>query len=228
MNITISTSVSGNDSTIVINELSECPMCKHAIKPHLLSRTSYFDENKKLYLSVNYLCKACYNSFMCQYSVDLIYKTGYHYPKTVLMRVAPINFVTERFEPIISDSFPNFISIYNQALAAESYSLSEISGIGYRKALEFLIKDFLIKMYPEKEESIKNTVLGNCINNFIDNTQLKTAASRAVWLGNDQTHYIQKYTDKDITDLKRLIRLTVHWISMILETEEAEKIEQIK
>ncbi|MDM0796823.1 hypothetical protein QTI10_04645 [Clostridium perfringens] len=67
--------------------------------------------------------------------------------------------------------------------------------------------------------------LGQCVNKFIDNIQLNTAASRAVWLGNDQTHYVQKFTDKDINDLKRLIRLTVHWISMILETIDAENIQ---
>lgn len=61
---------------------------------------------------------------------------------------------------------------------------------------------------------------------MIDNPQLKTAASRATWLGNDQTHYEQKYQDKDISDLKRLIDLSVHWISMIYLTDEAEAIEK--
>ncbi len=37
---------------------------------------------------------------------------------------------------------------------------------------------------------------------------------RAVWLGNDQTHYLRKWEDKDLADLKRLIQLTLHWIEM--------------
>lgn len=224
----ITASIKSSSSTIQFDEVTECPMCKYAIKPHLLSSTSFTNENGEWFISIIYLCKACYNSFISQYKVGLSSLVNGLYTSSALMYVSPTNYVSEKFESIISDSFPSFVSIYNQALAAESYSLSEISGIGYRKALEFLIKDFLIKQNPEKEESIKNTVLGNCINNFIDNSQLKTAASRAVWLGNDQTHYIQKFTDKDVADLKRLIRLTVHWISMILETEEAEKIEPIK
>ena len=49
---------------------------------------------------------------------------------------------------------------------------------------------------------------------MIDNLQLKIVASRATWLGNDQTHYEQKYTDNDINDLKRLIKLSVNWIEI--------------
>ena len=36
-----------------------------------------------------------------------------------------------------------FLTIYNQSLSAEDNNLDQIAGIGYRKALEFLIKDYL-------------------------------------------------------------------------------------
>lgn len=36
---------------------------------------------------------------------------------------------------------PQFVEIYNQAKAAESFQLDQITGLGLRKALEFLIKD---------------------------------------------------------------------------------------
>ena len=37
--------------------------------------------------------------------------------------------------------------------------------------------------------------------------------SRAnTWLGNDETHYIRRWQDKQINDLKRLIQLTINWI----------------
>jgi len=229
LNVTVTASVNGINGSIQINEVNQCPSCKHAIKPLLLSSISFKDETGLFFFSCLYLCKACYNSFICQYKLDSKAGTKPTFSTIATLDfIAPIRCNTEKFDTFISDSFPNFVSIYNQALAAESYSLSEISGIGFRKALEFLIKDFLILKNPDKKESIEKTVLGNCINNFVDNPQLKIAASRAVWLGNDQTHYIQKFTDNDVNDLKRLIRLTVHWISMILETEEAEKIEQIK
>jgi hypothetical protein len=37
---------------------------------------------------------------------------------------------------------------------------------------------------------------------------------RAVWIGNDVTHYIRKWEGKNLEDLKKLIELTVHWIEM--------------
>jgi hypothetical protein len=44
-------------------------------------------------------------------------------------------------------------------------------------------------------------------------------AKRAVWIGNDETHYIKKWNNKDLTDLKILIDLTLHWIEMESLTE---------
>jgi hypothetical protein len=37
---------------------------------------------------------------------------------------------------------------------------------------------------------------------------------RAAWLGNDETHYVRKWEDKDLNDQKSLIEVTVHWIEM--------------
>jgi hypothetical protein len=45
-------------------------------------------------------------------------------------------------------------------------------------------------------------------------------AERATWLGNDETHYVRKWEDKDINDLKILIKVTLHWIEMELLTEQ--------
>jgi hypothetical protein len=40
----------------------------------------------------------------------------------------------------------------------------------------------------------------------------ESMAERATWLGNDETHYIRKWEDKDLQDMKRLITLTTYWI----------------
>ncbi|CAM4463867.1 DUF4145 domain-containing protein [Paenibacillus xylanexedens] len=110
------------------------------------------------------------------------------------------------------DLSPNFIKIYNQAAAAELGELTEICGAGYRKSLEFLIKDYLIHLEPQKEVEIQSKLLGHCISGITDH-DIKTCAQRATWLGNDETHYIRKWEDKDLNDLKILIDLTVNWIT---------------
>jgi len=103
--------------------------------------------------------------------------------------------------------------IYNEAFQAEQYRLTQICGPGYRKALEFLIKDYAIKKHPTKEQTILKEQLMPCITNYtIDN--IKKVAKRAAWLGNDETHYIRKWENNDLQDLKKLVELTVHWIEM--------------
>lgn len=98
-----------------------------------------------------------------------------------------------------------------------------VCGPGYRKALEFLVKDYVIGLHHDKKEEIKKTRLVQCILNFVQNDNVKDVARRAAWLGNDETHYLRIWKNKDIKDLKGLIDLTVHWIELEKGTEEAKK-----
>jgi len=129
------------------------------------------------------------------------------------------------FSEYVSGVSKEFVEIYNQANQAETMGLLEISGIGYRKFLEFLIKDYLIsklKTEPEKEV-IKKKPLGDCIKQNVDDPRIKKVAERAVWIGNDETHYLRKHEGKDISDLKALIDLTIRWIEMIEMTAKYTK-----
>ena len=92
--------------------------------------------------------------------------------------------------------------------------------MGYRKALEFLLKDYLISQEPGKKEEISSSFLGACLKKYIDDSRIKQCAARAVWLGNDETHYSRKWKDRDINDLKTLMELTLHWISMEFLTKK--------
>ena len=99
-------------------------------------------------------------------------------------------------------------------------SLMEICGVGYRKALEFLIKDYIIQGKSEDiVDKIKKIRLAKCIDDYVEDEKLKAVAKRAVWLGNDETHYVRKWENKDVQDLKGVIRLTILWIEKEKETE---------
>jgi hypothetical protein len=63
--------------------------------------------------------------------------------------------------------------------------------------------------------------LGSCIETFVSDAKLKSVAKRATWLGNDETHYQRRWVDKDVTDLKTLINLALHWIEAEHLTEQA-------
>lgn len=122
--------------------------------------------------------------------------------------------IGKHFSDKINEISQAFVTIYNQAYAAEQQNLTEICGVGYRKALEFLIKDYSILNNPNEKEKIEKIFLGNVIENYVTDNRVKSVAKRAIWLGNDETHYIRKWEGKDLQDLKKLIDLTVHWIEM--------------
>ena len=75
--------------------------------------------------------------------------------------------VKQEFDDNIGNISPSFCEIYNQAYTAEQTDLNEIAGMGYRKALEFLIKDYCIYKNKSEEENIKNSLLGQVINNHM-------------------------------------------------------------
>jgi len=66
-------------------------------------------------------------------------------------------------------------------------------------------------------------LLAKVIGDYVSDNNIKSVAKRAVWLGNDETHYIRKWEGKDLNDLKKLIDLTVHWIEMEVLTASFEE-----
>jgi len=114
----------------------------------------------------------------------------------------------------------SFVAIYGEATAAEARGLKQVAGCGYRKAVEFLIKDFCVKENPADAEAIKTQRLGTVIQERISDPNIKAMAARATWIGNDETHYVRIWTDKDMTDLKALMSLTVSWINTHLLTRK--------
>lgn len=181
----------------------ECPMCHAKISPELHYSITMNSGSK---LQVAFRCNfgECGNMFIGTYEGGKLVRTG------------PVYYSDRLFEEEINTMSPLFVKIYNQARHAETLEMDEISGVGYRKALEFLVKDFLIKIKQLDEHTIRNKFLGKCISEDIENQRIKDMAKRAAWLGNDEAHYFRKWEDKDIRDLKRLIEATMHFITMEL------------
>lgn len=204
-----------------INEPSVCPLCKHSIKPVEATCYPFKDEDDNHFVSLLYLCKHCYKAFVTFYSVS----TNGRSFNSELIYSEPNKYVEKLFDDRIKNLSPQFNKIYNQALAAETYALDEIAGIGYRKAVEFLVKDYIIYFDPEKEENVKSKLLMNCIRDDIADNTLLLLASRSVWIGNDETHYVKRHEDKDINDLKKFIEAMVNYINIMLIAKEAESIQ---
>jgi hypothetical protein len=191
---------------------NECPYCNKHIIPAFIS--DYID-NSQYYLYATLLCSNtdCDEPFIALYSRED--RLDYYYK-----RLTKHSVISETFSPEITEISPMFTQIFNEAYFAEQNNLLEICGVGYRKSLEFLIKDYLITLFPDKENEIKKSTISNCIKTFVEDSRLKSTASRAIWLGNDHTHYEKKWTDKDLNDLKTLIKLTINWIESEILTKK--------
>jgi hypothetical protein len=116
------------------------------------------------------------------------------------------------FSDFIQSVSPMFCKIYAEAWAAEAGELRQICGIGYGKSLEFLMKDYSKHRNPSEHEAIEKSTLSACVRNFVPDPSIRNSAELATWLRNDEAHYVRRYRDKDLTDLKKLIALTVKLI----------------
>ncbi len=188
------------------DQVDECPVCRAKGHPKQIAWRVHDSLRTKLWIV--YQCP----SLKCQ--AVFVGEFGYeHASNAYSLRILfPKNFAKVEFPKVVIEVSPDFSEIYNQALKAESYGLNHICGPGFRKALEFLVKDFCILKNPASNAEIKALLLGKCIKKYIADPTARKIAERAAWLGNDETHYERRWEDKDVQDLKMLIRLTVNFV----------------
>lgn len=183
---------------------NKCPFCHNKITPNLIYGHRNDDILEVICICPNQDCKRSFIGYYSDYGSFFLFEG-----ETTLGTVEGMD-----FSDTISAISDNFICIYNQAFAAEQYGLVDVCGVGYRKALEFLIKDYVILSNSEDKEKITGMNLARCIDEYVDDCKVKSVAQRAVWLGNDETHYVRIWDGRSIDDLKILIDLTLHWIEM--------------
>jgi hypothetical protein len=207
-----------------IDSPDTCPQCHHAIQPRFIA--AYLVQNARggdiMRLEVVFACprKSCQRLFISRYDPSRTVAGVWRFD---LRDSVPATMVEKAFPETVNDTSPEFAAIYNQSYRAEQDGLDLICGAGYRRALEFLVKDYAKKKHQGQDEEIEKKFLGSCIAHYIDHPRVKIIAERATWLGNDETHYVRKWEDKDLQDLKKLIELTTHWITMDLLSAEVVK-----
>lgn len=207
--------------TVSYDEPEDCPLCHYAISPNLVGTSWYRDNRDLRHLVALYTCTHCFRPFVVHF-VDGDPSSRAMEPK--IDYCAPNLFSAQEFEKNVNDLSPQFVKIFNQALEAENRQLDEIAGIGYRKALEFLVKDYCKHKHPEKGDEIERLPLGKCISDLIAQPSINILASRAVWIGNDETHYTRKLEGRDISDMKTFIHALVQYVGMELTVEDAASI----
>jgi hypothetical protein len=192
-----------------------CPVCHNGIRPIYLGVDS-INERKFVERLLRCPREECQRLFIAYYQYS-------DFSDIYLFKLClPVEPEEVEFSDVVREISPDYCSIYNDAHKAEQRGYSQVCGPGYRKALEFLVKDFLSRdKTPEQKDEIEKLPLVACVKKYVNDARLKAVAERAAWLGNDETHYVRKWEDKDLEDLKKFIQLTEYWIESEHLTRES-------
>ncbi len=218
-----------NESSLLrcaYQEITECPSCHFAIEPKTLCAyyvqpDSPSDRPCTLYLLS--LCKKCSQVFLSAFQERGSRSVSGFADFDSALYSIPYTPNIIKFSDDVRQLSQDFVETYAQAEIAESQRLYRICGVGYRKALEFLVKDYLRRKNPDDSDKILAEPLGSCIRK-LDDPRIKVLAERSVWIGNDETHYVRKHDDLDLEDMKRFIKAMLNYIESELAFEEAEAI----
>ncbi|WP_270364383.1 DUF4145 domain-containing protein [Enterococcus malodoratus] len=222
MKQTITVNYRNYDDSAEIDLPNTCPHCGEIMKPHFLygdSTENANDSSKMIGILLQCTHEKCLNYFAERYYYGS--ESNFKFRRLPNSYTPPIKIdLPENIEKISS----GFIEIYSQSTKAETEKLDQIAGVGYRKSLEFLIKDYAIRKHPNETENIKSKMLGPVISEYLtDFPKLQNLAKAATWIGNDETHYVRRHTDKDIRDMKAFIRSASQFIAADYDADVAEE-----
>lgn len=137
------------------------------------------------------------------------------------------SFSEYKISPEIKEAFPEFISILQQAMTADYCGLDKLAGMGYRKALEFLVTDYLISLNIKDASKDwlqdPKTTLSQKIRH-LPNERLVTLAKATSYIGNDETHYTRQHPEHDIDSIKMFLKAILSDIDNERVYKEAQRI----
>lgn len=199
---------------IQIKNPNICPHCHVVINPHSQWTVETKETDNTPTLITAWLCSNdnCEKIFLAVYKVEgqgLKFNRflnglpkGPTWPKPI------VDLKSGNPKSIEKPEQTRFIKTYLQSLVAENSGLDELAGMGYRKSIEYLVKDWAIQNNKEDKEKIETLWLGGVIKDYYTG-DLKEILERATWLGNDQAHYNRLFEEYNIEILKELIELVM-------------------
>ena len=215
----VTTTVYPSEYNFVLEITTLCPLCNHSSNPTIIYSYGY---NKIGYMSEYSILSFCEN---CNGTFIMIGEYNSQNNTANFKGSFPKKPIKSDFSKRINSISEEFQIIFNQSEEVESLGYNHLAGIGYRKALEFIITDYLIFLNKDDPDEIQilskpNTTLNQKIMK-IDNSKIKDTSKAASWIGNDETHYSKRHEDKDINDLKTYLNTVIYFIDFDLSTYDA-------
>lgn len=174
---------------------NHCPFCGSYNEPTKITDMNNIKNDTPLkIISIIFKTTCCERYFSSFYIYN---QTGYGVAR-ILSTYPSID--TEPLQSEFNIISESFVKIYNQARTASKLGNFELACIGYRTSIEFLLKDFLIKVRKLDENRISKMKLADVITYFEDE-KISISSDVVRIFGNDKTHYIAKY-DFDIQQVE--------------------------
>lgn len=175
-----------------------CPYCGIATKSNIRGSSVYLNSSLGI-INLTAFHVTCCNRI---YTTTHLNKCGQFELLNFYPSTQPPNDTPQCFKEIS----PRFVNIYSQSLAAENQNHHNLAAIGYRTALEILIKDFAITQLQKPQSEVEKLSLFKAIETYLPNDLINTADVVRV-LGNDNTHYSQKNEEYDFEVLKNYLSI---------------------
>lgn len=187
---------------------AQCPHCEICCDPLIVGQEllSPFSPNPSSFVFLVFQCTACKKLFTATYEV-----ANKKSRLCCMTPFKPLVFVDE----LIEKTSPRFIEVYNQAIRAKENGDLNLAAVGYRSALEILIKDYAINDLHEPSEKVVKLDLFHAISNYLSSDTVNAADVVRI-LGNDHTHYERKYPELDFKVLQEYMDIFIHSIRVKL------------
>lgn len=187
-------------------KLATCPFCGYGTDATFVHKVPYqFNETHILAATCN--CTSCGKTFF--FATE--YAKGKEYTPITIPSISFVSYTNE----ILSSISERFIDMYNQALQSEFVGNIELAAIGFRTALEILIKDFAINELGKDPDAVSKKKLCDAIGEYLLGQQELVATADVVRiLGNDYTHYKRKFPEHDFELLKGYMNIFLKQIEV--------------
>lgn len=218
-----------NCRKITIFDEDSCPRCGKGFDMVRTPHHDFFDIFDERQYSFNlisvYQCPCCHKGFVVMHHIERqeTPMCGNVFAETS-QSVYPSVSTNLQIDKDIQKVSPRFYEIYSQCLQAKASELNELYGMGFRKALEHLVKDYAIFKNPEERKKIESMKLHNCIEEYFNDSDAKNALMACKILGNNETHFVNDNDENDIHLFEDLIEDTIYYIHREFRNEKATQI----
>ena len=192
-----------------------CPFCDQVQTPIVLNNSGLEDGSYSF--SVILECNTCNQHFLQSYKFNNSSSTRMGVIIKNADMLDPIYEIdTDELPTEIISCSEEFAHIHKQLKMAEKQNLSELLKLGYRKATEQLVWDYLIKFKGKTESELQKISFPNRIKllNLPESDWLSDLIS---WVGNDGAHPYQRHEALTNNDMKTLSNILISNIGTLIQ-----------